>query len=270
MSPIDSFPSSKPESKAPLLSKSEWSKIKEISDRYPEKKPSIYDRFRFFDAMPSEIRPHQAYKALKAVDRAGVVQRGYEGECVENIHEHSCNIIYALTQIFKDEALVLRIFGEDADIPDLLRTGIKIARHHDLPEVIVTDLSLTDMDRMSRDEKSFLEDCANRVIFESNTRRRTMIERYEEKQTKMDKLIKVLDALESGVDSVAIGMTKNHFEEFIGTAEKTARKYPNLSLAFSSKAITNLRNTYALWVNDLQTSYPCIAKRRRAIMDLVL
>ena len=91
---------------SPLLSQDEWQKIKEISDRYPEKKPSIYDRFRFFVALEKEQRPALAYKVLKMVKRAGVVQRGYTGDNVESIHDHSWNGVYALKRIFRNQALV--------------------------------------------------------------------------------------------------------------------------------------------------------------------
>ena len=139
-----------------------------------------------------------------------------------------------------------------------------------MPEAIVTDLSLTDMDRMTREEKGFLECCANRVIFESNPRRRTMTERYEAKDTTVDRLVKVIDAIESGVDALAINMSREHFDEFIGTADQNARKHPDLSLAFASKAINDIRTVYALWREDLQKDYATPQERRKAILELVL
>lgn len=175
-----------------LLSDDDWAFVSEISDRFPDRVPSILDRFRFFDAMPAAWRPAQALIAFDEVPREGLLQRGYDG--VESVKTHSKNMI----EMFR--ASVEKGLFEATD--NELRHAEQTIMVHDIGEVLTSDFTPKDKSRISEEEKIRLEDLSMKILFESRPSRYEAYSEYKKKGTITDQRIKVLDVVEWFADCV--------------------------------------------------------------------
>lgn len=165
----------------------DWDFIKSVSSRFPERKPSILERFTTFSWCPVEQRPMLALQLLKTEPRRGLMQRGYNQESVESIYDHSRKMSRLLGRIFKeDNEAKLKFPGNRA----------RKILVHDIGEAITTDFTPSDLDRISAEEKVYLEDLAMRLIFEANPARYAAYVSYKNKETLDDELVKVADTLE--------------------------------------------------------------------------
>lgn len=264
-----------------LLSSQEWAFVKEISDLFPDRTPSILERFQKFESIEPKQRLKEANKALKEELRRGFVQRIDQGITpeaskadIENIHEHSSNMRLILRRIFithKDHPFIQDM--GDHKKKDLLKKSFRLAAVHDMPEAITSDFTPVDMDKISPAIKNRLEDLASRIIFEAFPKKLEMLRRYETKdrlsdERNIDHLNKVVDILEGGVDCLAMNVSDCCFDEWMGTMEKGLKKYQSLSLCFGANTLTQIRELRPM-VSELVSDFPDVQKRREAIIDLV-
>jgi len=264
-----------------MLTGDDWAFIKDISDRFPDRTPSIYENFVHFENLPPQQRLKEANKALKQELRRGFVQRIQQGitPCtnpadVENIHQHSKNMRLILRRIFnthKDHPF-LQGLGEQAK-KDMLKKAFRLAAVHDLPEAITSDFTPVDMRKISPEIKHRLEDLASLIIFEAFPRKKGMINRYEAKgrlksERNIDHLNKVIDLLEGGVDCLAMNASDACFDEWMSSIQVGLKKYQDLSLCFATQSLTSIRSLRES-LPDLIKDYPDVQERRVAIIDLV-
>lgn len=264
-----------------LLTHAEWDFVRRISDLFPDRTPSIIDRFLKFEAIEPRHRLKEANLALKEELRRGFVQRIEEGITpetsmgdIENIHDHSKNMRLILRRIFnshKDHEYLKAMPRNEQS--DMLRKSFRLAAVHDMAEALTSDFTPVDMKKITPDIKRKLEALASRVLFEAYPSKLGMIERYEAKdrlknERNIDHLNKVVDILEGGVDCLAMDVSDDCFNEWMGTIERGLKKYSELSLCFASKALTNIR-TLRADMKDLTASYPDVQSRREAIIQLV-
>lgn len=274
-------PSSDNHTKNSLLSVEEWAFVKEVSDLFPDRTPSILNRFIRFEQIEPSARLREANIALKEELRRGFVQRIEQGvtpetskDDIENIHEHSSNMRLILRRIFnayKDHDIVKSIPCKD--LKDTLRKSFRLAAVHDMPEALTSDFTPVDMEKITPATKRHLEALSSRILFEAYPRKRQMLERYEEKdllknERNIDHLNKVVDILEGGVDCLAMDVSDECFNEWMGTIERGLRKYQDLSLLFASKAFTELKKLRAD-MPELVQEYPDVQQRRVQIIDRV-
>ncbi len=264
-----------------LLTQEEWSFVKKISDLFPDRHPSISERFEKFEAMAPQQRLKHANAALKQELRRGFVQRIEQGVTpeaslsdVENIHEHSKNMRLILRRIFNSHSdhPYLQEIGEEKK-KDMLIKSFRLAAVHDLAEAMTSDFTPVDMQKITASDKTKLEGLASRILFEAFPKKLAMIERYEAKgrlrdERNIDHLNKVVDLLEGGVDCLAMNVSRECFDEWMGTIEQGLKKYQDLSLCFASKALNDLRELRTEMPN-LVSDYPDIQQRRVAIMDII-
>lgn len=264
-----------------LLSSQEWAFVKKISDLFPDRTPSILERFQKFEAIEPTQRLKEANKALKEELRRGFVQRIDDGVTpeasksdIENIHEHSSNMRLILRRIFVTHSShsFIQNMGE-AKKKDLLKKSFRLAAVHDMPEALTSDFTPLDMKKISPSIKNQLEDLSSRIIFESFPKKLEMLRRYEAKdrltdERNIDHLNKVVDILEGGVDCLAMNVSDRCFNEWMGTMERGLKKYQSLSLCFGANTLTEIRKLRPM-VNDLVMDFPDVQDRRKAIIDLV-
>lgn len=265
-----------------LISSDEWNFIVEVSNLFPDRIPSIEQRFEQFIALTPQDRLKAAQTALKLELRRGFTQRIDEGlmqeslrKDVESIHDHSSNMRLILRRIFNRKDLQKNVLNLDKrSVTKSVKKAFRLASIHDMPEAITSDFTPTDMEKISRDTKSRLEDLASRIIFEVFPKKLEMIERYEQKENlpdenNIDHLNKVTDMLEGVIDCLAMDTSDEIFNEWVGTVEQGLKKYPELSLCFAKATLTNIRKLRPFQEN-LVTDYPEIQDRRKAIIELAI
>lgn len=175
-----------------ILSDDDWVFISSVSERFDDRVPSILERFKFFNAMPAEWRPAQALIAFDEVPREGLLQRGYTD--VESVKRHSENMVSMFQTAVKAGLFLTR--------HQKIRQAEQIIMVHDIGEVLTSDFTPMDKDRISEEEKVRLEDLAMKLLFEARPSRYEAYSAYKEKATVMDQRIKVLDVVEWFADCV--------------------------------------------------------------------
>jgi len=199
----------------------DWHFIADISARFPDRDPSILDRFKNFDQMPSEERPSKALKASKSEPRRGMMQRGKLEEEVQSINCHSRKMVRILNEIFKTSNRLKE------EYPNSLSRIIKILIH-DIGEVLTTDFTPKDEINISSEEKMKLQNMAMALIFENYPEHYNAYIEYVEKKTIDDKIIKVLDVIEWIEDASTLNLKKIYMREIIESGEKYMQAYPDL------------------------------------------
>ena len=264
-----------------LLSADEWDFVESISNLFPDRQPSILQRFKNAENTAPRDRLKFANQALKDELRRGFVQRIADGitpeallSDIEDIHQHSKNMRLILRRIFnahKEHPFLKEM--ETSRQKDLLKKSFRLAAVHDLAEALTSDFTPVDMKKISPKIKRKMESLSSRILFEAFPKKHEMIERYEAKdrlrdERNIDHLNKVVDLLEGGVDCLAMNVSDTCFDEWMGSIDTGLKKYKDLSLCFASKALTDLKQLRPNIV-DLVKDYPDVQDRRVAIMDIV-
>jgi len=249
-----------------LLNEDDWNFINDISDKFPERRPTIKQRFEIFEMLKPHKRPACALEFLKHLPRAGFVERKFAPETIESIYEHSRLMRHMISEVFNNNALCETI-GID-NTPKNKRIALRLALVHDIAEALTTDFTPSDLqDIISRDEKTRLEDLACRIIFAEDDKMLRMIERYEHKDTNIDKLNKVVDILEGLVDCAVMDKKGQFFPEWNNTAANMLKPYPEMMDAFAAKAITNIKQ--AFFCQNI-AKIKCPTAKRRSVASMAL
>jgi len=188
----------------------DWNFIKDISERFPERQPSIYDRFHYLDKVDPSFRPRDALLLLKAEPRQGLLQRNYP--YVRTIYDHKRGMSRILGMLFRESAeLKFKYSGNHSR---------KILAH-DIGEVLTTDFTPLDIDqgKITPAEKIRLEDLAMKLIFAADAPRYQAYVDYENKAEYGDYVIKAVDYLEWWDDALRINPHMDLQQELIGNAE---------------------------------------------------
>lgn len=264
-----------------LLSADDWAFIKDISDKFPNRKPSILQRFQWFEAIPEKDRLKHAQTALKIELRRGFTQRIEQGvipqssaKDIESIHEHAQNMRLILRRIFNRQDL--SAYGQrfsKEQRKDIAKKAFRLADIHDMPEAITTDFTPDDLEIITREDKGILESLAARIIFEVFPKKHMMIERYEEKdqledEVNIDHLNKVIDFLEGGVDCLAMNLPQDAFDEWTKTIENGLKQYPELSLCFGNAALTKIRELRSE-MDVITADLPTAPQRREYLINRI-
>ena len=248
-----------------LLDKDDWNFIEEVSNKFPDRKPSILQRFQIFEMLEPQKRPACALEFLKHLPRAGFVERQFNPEHIESIYDHSRLMRHMINTVFDNDKLCAEI-GID-NTPKNRRIALRLALIHDIAEALTTDFTPTDMTLITRDDKTRMEDLACRLIFAEDKRTLRMIERYEHKDSNIDVLNKVTDVLEGLVDCAVLDTKGQFFTEWNGTAVRALAPYPKMKNAFANNAILKIGHAFA---NDTVAHIPDLRAQRRAVADLAL
>lgn len=267
--------------KQSLLSADDWAFIKDISDKFPDRTPSILQRFQWFEAIPAKDRIKHAQLALKVELRRGFTQRMEQGiipqssaKDIESIHEHAHNMRLILRRMFNRQDL--SAYGQrfsKEQRKDIAKKAFRLADIHDMPEAITTDFTPDDLEIITREDKGILEGLAARIIFETFPKKHMMIDRYEEKdqledEVNIDHLNKVIDFLEGGVDCLAMNLPVEAFDEWTNTIETGLKKYPELSMCFASAALTKMRRLRPE-MDAITADYPTAKQRREYLINRI-
>lgn len=202
-----------------FFSLDDWVFIKTISDRFPERVPSIYNRFQMLLACPKDKREGVALEMLKYEPRQGLVQRGYAPQNVASIYDHTRNMARLLGRLKKENQGLKDLFPKNSARKFLC---------HDFGEAATTDFTPQDMARVSPAEKIKIEDLAMKVIFEHSPERYQAYISYKEKATEYDRLIKVVDILELLEDIEKMGVSSSISEEIQASSDAILKKYPDI------------------------------------------
>lgn len=249
-----------------LLSDDDWEFVHGISIKFPNAKPSIIDRFKFFHAMPKEVRPVQALIGLQHVHRQGLIQRGYNPEHVLSVYEHSQDVKKILIRAYK--AGVFDTFlSSEADPLQTLKNAFRKATLHDLQETLTTDFTPSDMDIITRDEKRRLESLAAKILYESYPDRYQAFHEYEEKQGKEDVLVKIADFIAWAGEALNCYATEEYFDDtppetltkIFGDTREKMQKYPEAYEAFGSAYLFGMEQISETLLPDVN-----IARRKNA------
>lgn len=248
-----------------LLSKDDWNFITEISDKFPERRPTILQRFQIFEMLEPQKRPACAIEFLKHLPRAGFVERKFDLDTIESIYDHSRLMRHMINEIFNDKALCDSI-GIDNNTKNR-RIALRLALVHDVAEALTTDFTPTDMTLISRDDKTRMEDLACSIIFAQDPKMLRMIERYEHKDTNIDRLNKVVDVLEGLVDCAVMDTKGHFFTEWNKTAIRMLTPYPDMMDAFATKAIENIKRAFE---GEEIFQISCLKARRVSVANMAL
>jgi len=198
-----------------------WQFIADISARFPDRNPSILDRFKSFYQIPAEERPSEALKASKSEPHRGMMQRGKSEEEVQSINCHSRKMVRILNEIFKTSSSLKEKY------PNSLGRIIKILIH-DIGEVLTTDFTPKDKINISSEEKIRLQNMAMALIFENYPEHYNAYIEYVGKKTIDDKIIKMLDVMEWIEDASTLNLKNIHMSEIINLGDEYMQAYPDL------------------------------------------
>lgn len=267
-----------------LLSTDEWAFVKDFSDRFPERPPSIYDRFIIFEDKPKEIRPLHAFIGLHTQPREGLKQRGFHD--VQSVFEHSINMREILVAAYQSKRLdgYLKDSGKRTrQTPDeIIHEALCKIRMHDGCETLVTDLTPSDMFRASKREKTIMEQLAGRIIYEGYPERLIMLEEYEEKARPADELVKMADLIEWPMDYVACASSegfdnllevkgfKDDFPDVMDRVKKSMKKFPELYKVWGKEVLGDIETIYEGLLDSLEKEFPETAARRTAIRGMCM
>ncbi len=250
------------EGKGSIIGEDDWAFIREISDRFPEREPSIFDRFHSFEKMHPRSRVRNAFIELRQVPREGLKQRGVD---VQSVYDHSKNMEVFLRAAF-DKG---RIQASHKD----QRKTIQKAAFHDLTEALITDFTPKDQSRISADEKTRLEDLAAKLLFEAFPDRYQDFQKYKDKKTKWDERVKIADVIEWLADCVVSDIPETQIsQEMLRGIFDTLSKYPRSSAKIGwrpAQALWDLSND-AKRLNKLRQLYPDKADFRRAVCQYII
>ncbi len=245
-----------------LLTEGDWDFVKKISNKFPERRPSILQRFELFEMLDAKKRVGCALEFLKHLPREGFVQRKYDVETIESIYDHSKLMRYMINEVFSNKDLCKKLQIENT--PKNKKIALRLALIHDIAEALTTDFTPEDMKIISRQDKQRLEMLSSRIIFDDEPDLMRMIERYECKDTGIDRLNKVIDVIEGLVDCAVMDTGRTHYPEWVETARKSlgTRDYRDMRQAFAEQAIANITEKKD---NPEIANHPCRLTRRRLL-----
>jgi len=242
-----------------LLSDEEWKFVSKLSAKFPKRRPTILQRFEIFEMLAPQNRPACALEFLKHLPREGFIQRDFHRDEIESIYDHSRLMRHMINEIFKNDDLCVAIGIDNTEKNK--RIALRLALIHDIAEALTTDFTPTDMKIISRQDKAVMEDLACRLIFAESPKMLRMIERYEHKDTNIDRLNKVVDILEGLVDCAVMDVDGKYFAEWNKTARGMLQPYNDMLDAFGKKAIDNIR--IAFEEDDGTQPHPSTPQERR-------
>lgn len=205
-----------PKIKNDIFQSDDWDFIKSVSSRFPERTPSVMQRFLVFSYAPEKERPMLALEMLKNEPRRGLIQRGYAQEEVESVYDHTRNMSRMLGKIFRENSEARSSFPGNRARKILV---------HDIGEAITTDFTPRDMDRISAGEKVRLEDLAMKLIFGEDSPRYRAYVSYKNKATRDDELVKVTDTLEFLEDTGSMNVSPEIQQEISENSRHVLNKY---------------------------------------------
>lgn len=202
-----------------FISAEDWNFIKSVSAAFPERKPSILERFVTFSWLPPEQRPMLALTLLKEEPRRGLMQRGYAQDQVQSVYDHSRAMSRILGKIFRENSDIREKFPGNRARKILV---------HDIGEALTTDFTPHDLKRITAEDKVRLEDLAMKLIFEAHPARYEAYVAYKNKETRDDALIKVADTLELLEDIKKMGVSSGIYDEISQNCRKILGKYDDV------------------------------------------
>ena len=215
--------------------------MEDISNRFPNAKPSILNRFKFFHAIPADIRLLHTITALRYVPRQGLIQRGYDPAHIIDVREHSLGVKSVLRKAYN--AGVLDDFLRSEQEPqETIKKAFRKAERHDLQETLTTDFTPSDMSIISKQEKNHLEELAARIIYEVHPERYREFMEYEAKQGKDDILVKMADYIAWAGEALNCYATVEYFdgkppetlEQIMADTREKMQQYPEAYEAFGN------------------------------------
>lgn len=205
-----SFPDSDIAVEGVEISQTNWNFIKTISDRFPERQPSIYDRFIYMGMVKPSFRPRDALLITQFEPRQGLLQRNYRD--VRSVFVHKRGMSQILGKIFRASVEMKSKYGGNHSRKILV---------HDIGEALTTDFTPLDMaqGKITSVEKTKLEDLAMKIIFAADPVRYKAYLDYEHRSELADFVIKAADYLEWWDDAIRIDPFPDLVKEIIGNAQ---------------------------------------------------
>ena len=246
-----------------LLSEDDWQFVHDISIKFPNAHPSIVDRFKFFQAMPAEVRPVQALIGLREILRQGLIQRGYDPKYAQSVFDHSKDVKGVISKAYK--AGVLDAFlSTESNPKQTIQNAFRKAMSHDLPEVLTTDFTPLDMEIITREDKTRLEELAAKILYEAYPQRHQDFHEYEAKQGKDDILVKIADFIAWAGEAVNAYATAEYFNEETPETLESIMRDTRAKMQKYPEAYESFGNAYLLGMELLaENLLPEISAQRR-------
>ncbi len=192
-----------------VLSHNDWDFITDISARFPERQPSIYDRFIYMDMVAPQFRPRDALALIKIEPRQGLIQRGWK--LPRSVYTHERGISRILGQIFRENSALKEKYNSNK---------ARMILVHDIGEGLTTDFTPFDMEqgKITEAQKTRLEDLAMKLIFCDDQPRYQAYLDYKNKSDYSAYVVKAGDFLEWWDDAIRIDPHPDLVEELVDNA----------------------------------------------------
>lgn len=257
------------------LTAEEWLFV-QIASEYIEQHlnkdgPTILQRFQAFCTIPTHKRYIHAVLGQKLILRSGVVERGYNNDETESIFDHAFNMRYMDMQLLQRPEIANTVYRQGHDPIKERSIILQLNGCHDCPETGMFDFSKTENAILPKGMKAELENLFIKIIFQDNPEMQKRMMKYEDKNSTIDRFVKVTDAMESAIDAIAMNMSTEHFEEFFATASEVTEEFATskMKMIFANKMLASIRDYY--YHGDHSNHQHLTGRpRRKAIIDSVI
>jgi 5'-deoxynucleotidase YfbR-like HD superfamily hydrolase len=148
---------------------------------YPDR--GIRKKFDKYSALHPSARPNQSRVDIYMLPRGGPQRLNFPQDLLQTVGQHQDALEVMVDYIARTHNIGVNI-----------RRARRIVRKHDVPEVIASDFTVAD--KISKADKSRLEELAARTIFRASARDYRIWKEYEEGRTRVSKLDHEADKLE--------------------------------------------------------------------------
>lgn len=192
--------------------------------------PTPLQRFSAFASIEPKKRVREAFRVFSSIPRWGLADRDIKlFPYLESVKDHTKQMALLFDALV--EAGVMDEFLETARLEsslyhgypqsraDIIREFHQLIAQHDLIEVLTSDLTPADRDKLGmpffKTTKDRLEHMGGALLFEAFPDMKARQDRYEEKALVIDRAVKVLDILQWNISVLSTTMNeKLDFNEF--------------------------------------------------------